>query len=309
MHETQYYSRNGKGGITCKLCPRICTIEPGFCGFCGARGMPAGNTQKDEKLYTLNYGKIAALSMDPIEKKPLYCFFPGSQILSAGTFGCNLDCSFCQNSSLVCGGNDTGKRENSFDMISEYADSLEYVSPEELCDAAALRQDNLGLAFTYNEPSVWYEYVYDTSFLLKQKYPDKKAVLVSNGYINQEPLKNLLPFIDAVNFDLKGGDRFYREICKGKQAYTAVRESIRTAADAGCHIEISFLVIDGENSDAETVTGIIDFIASVNPEIPLHINRYFPRRFMTIPQTKRETLESIYGQAKQKLKYVYLGNI
>ncbi|MDR1748825.1 MAG: AmmeMemoRadiSam system radical SAM enzyme [Spirochaetaceae bacterium] len=292
MEEARYYTAGSEpGSVRCELCPRGCVIPPGGRGFCLVR--KAGEAGK---LYTVNYGKVPALSFDPIEKKPFARFYPGTRILSAGTAGCNLDCMFCQNHTL---------------SRSDKGVSVEYLGPDELCGIIAGDSENLGIAFTYNEPSVWYEYVYDTAALLKKRSPEKKAVLVSNGYISAEPLEMLLPFVDAVNFDLKGPEKFYRTLCGASPgAFEAVTRSISMAVTAGRHVEISFLAIDGKNTDDESVSAVIDFIASLSPEIPFHISRCFPNyRMRDIAPTRMETLRYIRDRALEKLEFVYLGNV
>ena len=271
----------------------------------------------DGELVSLNYGKISSLALDPIEKKPLNRYKPGTMILSGGSFGCNLSCDFCQNFSIAQGNPQTVE-----------------IQPEEFVDRALpLRQyGNIGLAFTYNEPSVWFEYVYDCAVLAKAKGLD--TVLVTNGYINSEPLDELLPFISAMNIDLKGDTRFYRELCKAAistgaaakadaevSAGAAVGSDASAGADAVvkatikkahryCHVEITTLVVPGWNDNIDFIRETADWIASVSDEIPLHLSRFFPRHRMSdsLP-TDIEFLLRAAEVASRSLKYVYTGNM
>lgn len=271
--------------VQCYLCPHKCVIDHEGLGACGVRKNING------QLYSLNYGRIASIALDPIEKKPLNRFHPGSMILSAGTFGCNLKCTFCQNWSIAHSNPRTIK-----------------VMPKELIEKAVkMKEDgNIGLAFTYNEPSIWYEYVYNTAKHAKEY--GLVNVLVTNGFINKEPLENLLPFIDAMNIDVKGyTGRFYRDICKG--ALDEVKRTVEISAKR-CHIEITTLVIPSLNDAVEEIGEMSKWIASISTEIPLHLSRYFPNYKMTeIPPTPGETLMKARDTAKKYLKYVYMGNI
>ncbi|MGL5353827.1 MAG: radical SAM protein, partial [Clostridium sp.] len=235
MNKEALFYKEEEGKIHCNLCPHNCTILEGNIGVCNVR-----QAMKDDngnlKLYTLNYGEITSIAMDPIEKKPLYNFYPGSQILSIGSFGCNFKCSFCQNYS-----------------ISQYRSESKYVSPENIIQISMSTKDNIGLAFTYNEPSIWYEYVLDVAKKIKELNPDHKTVLVTNGYINEEPLRNLLVYIDALNIDLKGGDDYYKKLCFGR--LENVKNTIKIAYEMGCHIEVTTLLVPGENTDEETIKG------------------------------------------------------
>lgn len=283
MHKAMYYEKiNYK--IHCFLCPHHCVIEEGNLGKCNVR------IHKNGELYTINYGEITSASLDPIEKKPLYYFKPHSQIFSIGSFGCNFSCDFCQNYS-----------------ISQYKSKSDYVSKENLVKTAVNMKDNIGIAFTYNEPSILYEYVLDTSKLLKEKAPDKSVVLVTNGYINQEPLKNLLPYVDAMNIDLKSySDKFYKNICGGN--LKPVLETIETAAKS-CHIEITTLLVSGENDNLDEIEEIAKFLSSINRDIPLHLTRYFPRYKLNNPATNIDFMKKAQDTAKKYLNKVLLGNI
>ncbi|MCL2492926.1 MAG: AmmeMemoRadiSam system radical SAM enzyme [Clostridiales bacterium] len=285
-------------GAVCGLCPHACRIAPGGIGFCRARGVPAGGKHGEEEkraeaVVSLSYGKLTSIALDPIEKKPLYHFYPGSKILSVGSFGCNLRCPWCQNYSISAAGPaDAETRET---------------EPEALADLAEryAEQGNIGVAFTYNEPLIGFEYVRDTSQILKAR--GLKSVLVTNGFATPSYFEELLPLIDAMNIDLKSvNPDFYTEIGGDLDI---VLENIRLAA-ARCHIELTCLLMDGENDSEGEMSQMTDFIAAVSPEIPLHISRFFPRYQRTDREpTQMETLRKFEKIARRKLKYVYLGNV
>lgn len=286
--EASYYKEeNGK--IRCSLCPHNCLIRGGHRGACNVR-----EAKIDEdgflKLYSLNYGEVTSIATDPIEKKPLYQFYPGSKILSVGSFGCNFKCSFCQNYS-----------------ISQYRAESKYISPYEMAEMSLNIKDNIGLAFTYNEPSIWFEYVLDVAKTIKSIEKNHKIVLVSNGYISEEPLRGLLPYIDAMNIDLKGDDSYYRRLCFG--SIEEVKRTIKIANDYKKHIEVTTLLLPKENTDDETLLEIAKFLSSIDKSIPLHISRYFPRYKMEEPPTSLEEMRKSYKLLKKYLDNVYLGNL
>ena len=275
--------------VLCHLCPHECNIKEGNRGMCRVRG-----ALRDEegmlRLYTFNYAEVSSLAVDPVEKKPLGRFYPGTLILSAGSYGCNMKCLFCQN----------------YHIAHEDPETL-FITPQDMLEKVRQHRESIGLAFTYNEPTVWYEHVLDTAQLIKSEMPEKKIVLVTNGYINPEPLKKLLPYIDAMNIDLKGGDEFYKSICSGGSK--AVMESIRLAYEMGVHVEVSTLIVGERNSDEKTLTEIGEFIRSVNPDITLHISRYFPCYRMSDPTTDIETMKKTYHTLKKMLRDVRPGNV
>ncbi|MBE0069364.1 AmmeMemoRadiSam system radical SAM enzyme [Thermoanaerobacterium thermosaccharolyticum] len=282
MKEALYYEKIDNDSVHCLLCPQNCIISDGKYGFCRARKNEGG------KLYTENYGKITSLAVDPIEKKPLYHFIPGSHILSAGTYGCNLRCLFCQNWE-----------------ISQQMLEGEYLSPSKLVEIAKKQQGNLGIAYTYNEPSIWYEYVLDSAKISHKE--GLKNVLVTNGYINIDPLKELLQYIDAVNIDVKAfSNEYYKKICHGN--LESVLKVVEEAA-LYCHVEITTLVVTGENDDYTEIEELCKWLSNINKDIPIHFSKYFPRYKMKNPETPIEVLEDIYGIAKKYLNYVYLGNV
>ncbi|HHW48591.1 MAG TPA: AmmeMemoRadiSam system radical SAM enzyme [Clostridiaceae bacterium] len=283
-----YFEKIENSKVHCHLCPHNCVIKPDGVGVCRVR------KNIDGDLYSLNYGKVTSISLDPIEKKPLYRFHPGSMILSAGTFGCNLKCSFCQNWSIA--------HDN---KASSYAVD---VKPSELVSKAVETRNrgNIGIAYTYNEPSIWFEYVYDTARFAKKE--GLVNVLVTNGFISKEPLIDLLPFIDAVNIDVKAfTPSFYSKICGAK--LENVKETVEICSK-NCHVEITTLVIPGLNDSVEEIEELSKWLSSISPEIPLHLSRFFPNYRMTDrPPTPVETLKKARDKALERLRFVYLGNV
>lgn len=271
----------------CEICPHHCAIDEGKLGFCRARTNSAG------KIACENYGKLTSIALDPIEKKPLKRFFPGSFILSVGSYGCNLRCPFCQNCEIS--------------MADGSKFSTENVMPETLVSMAEslTSRGNIGIAYTYNEPLISYEYVMDCARLAKEK--GLKNVVVTNGYICEEPLRGLLPFIDAMNIDLKAfSDEFYKKI---KGDLETVKQTISLAARQ-CHVEVTTLIIPDENDGEEEMGRLSSWLASIDPDIPLHVTRFFPRWLMM--DRKATPVEKIYrlaGIARENLNYVYEGNI
>ncbi len=281
--EALFYEKQ-EDKINCKLCPHNCLIHESAHGKCNVR------INKEGKLYTTNYGEVTSMSQDPIEKKPLYHFKPGSNILSIGSFGCNFNCGFCQNHS-----------------ISQGRASSEYIYPEKLVEICRGLKDNIGVAFTYNEPSIWYEYVLIASKLLKENIKNIKIVLVTNGYIKKEPLKMLLPYVDAMNIDLKAfNNKYYKDICGG--SIEPVLDTIKISSKQ-CHVELTTLLVNGENDSSDEIEKIAGFIASLDKNIPLHLSRYFPNYKMNNPATKVEVMIKDKNIAKKHLNYVYIGNV
>lgn len=283
MKEAQYYTPKENNQVVCHLCPRECVINEAKAGIC------RGRVNHEGKLYAKTYGECSSIAMDPIEKKTLYHFYPGSQILSIGTIGCNLRCQFCQNW-----------------HISQESVPTQQVSSEDIVEYAK-RSNSIGVAYTYNEPSIWYEFVLDTARVVKQN--GLKNVLVTNGYINELPLLELLPYIDALNIDLKSmEDSFYQGVCGGVKL-NPVLNTIKSAKKSGCLVELTNLVIPTLNDESHQINSMIDWILEeIGDSVPLHFSRYFPQYKMNLPQTPISTLERIYHQASQRLKYVYIGN-
>ncbi|WAM33542.1 AmmeMemoRadiSam system radical SAM enzyme [Caldicellulosiruptor morganii] len=282
MVEARYYEKLENKKVKCRLCPHECVILPGNTGFCRAR------KNIDGKLYSLNYGYISSIAFDPIEKKPLYHFYPGSTILSIGTFGCSFRCLHCQNYE-----------------ISQLTPSVFEVDTERLIELAKKDKDCIGIAFTYNEPTIWFEYVVDVAKRFKEE--GFKTVLVTNGYLNEEPLLELLDVIDAANIDLKAfNDEFYKKVCSGD--LESVKKFIEICSKK-IHVEITTLIIPTLNDSEEEMENLAKWLSSIDDRIPLHLTRYFPRYKMTLPPTPKETLYRLREIAKKYLMYVYLGNI
>lgn len=282
MKEAKFYKQGEGNTVYCVLCPHYCKIKPDGIGKCRAR------KNIDGKLYSLNYGKVTSYGFDPIEKKPLYHFYPGSNIFSLGSYGCNLACDFCQNWEIVYD-------DSSLSMEMSVEDII----------ALAKAQDSIGIAYTYNEPSIYYEFMYDLAVAAKEH--NLKNVIVTNGFINREPMEELLPYIDAMNIDLKSiNESYYKTHCKG--SLFPVLETIELCAKS-THIEITTMIIDDENSSIFDLERLAKKIASIDKNIPLHLSRYFPNYKMTLPPTKMETLILARDEARKYLDYVYIGNL
>lgn len=281
MKKAKYWRRKEGETVQCLLCPNECIIKPGKVGICKNKKNVSG------ELYAHQYGSVSSIAMDPIEKKPLYHFYPGSQILSIGTVGCSFGCLFCQNYHLV-----------------EALVPTEEVDSEQLIESA-IAHHSIGIAYTYNEPYISFEFVLDTAILAKKA--GLKNVLVTNGYYNPEPFAELLPYIDAMNIDLKSlRDQFYQKYCKARLA--PVLKSIETAQKS-CLVELTNLIVTGLNDSDQDLKDLIDWVAGINPEIPLHFSRYHPIYKLTNPETPMERMEKAYQLSQGKLKWVYLGNV
>lgn len=255
-------------------------------GFCRAR------ENVDGTIVDRNYGLITSLALDPIEKKPLRRFHPGSMILSAGSFGCNLRCPFCQNAAISQVGEEAARWK---------------VTPRELLQLALEYKEkagNIGVAFTYNEPLVGYEYVRDCAKLLKEQ--GLATVLVTNGMIDPAAWQALLPLIDAANIDLKGFTPDFYKWLQGD--LETVKTNIKAAVEAGCHVEVTTLIIPGRNDSDEEMEREAAWLASLSPELPLHLSRYFPRWQLDTPATPVPTVYHLANVARKRLKYVYEGN-
>jgi len=270
------------GQVACDLCPVGCRLREGQTGPCATRA------NRDGAMVPLNYGRVVSAAMDPIEKKPLYHFHPGRPILSVAAPGCNLHCLFCQNWTISQDGEARTTKASPADLV-----------------AMAQAEESVGLAFTYSEPLVWYEFVRDTARIAREK--GLKNVLVTNGYLNREPLTELLPLIDAANIDLKSmDDAFYRKVCKAR--LEPVLEAIGQFAAAGVHLEITNLLIPGHNDSDGQIRTLVDFIADLGPDIPLHFSAYHPAWKFDAPPTPLATLLRARELAASRLNYVYLGN-
>lgn len=267
----------------CHICPHHCQLQDGQVGFCRAR------QNVDGFIKCINYGKLTSIAIDPIEKKPLNRFFPGSRILSVGSFGCNLRCPFCQNYEIS--------------MADEQSSTTSYYAPERLVELAMRTrvEGNIGIAFTFNEPLIGYEYVKDTSLLARDK--GLETVLVTNGYINEEPLRELLPSIRALNIDLKAfSTEFYSHIHGDLET---VKRSIEIAS-LQAHVEVTTLIIPGENDSDEEMRALSLWLGRVNPEIPYHITSFYPRYRMTDRgRPTADTIDRLAGIASMSLRHVY----
>lgn len=279
MREAMFYLKEGDK-IKCQLCPRECLLSEGQKGFCRSREVING------ALIATSYGKTIALSLDPIEKKPLYHFHPGSMIVSLGPNACNLTCKFCQNWE-----------------ISQQDCFTRFLSIEELI-AVINDQPIKQVAFTYTEPLMWYEYILDFA----AQAPEIDVVLVTNAYLNKKPWQNILKVTKAVNIDIKSyRDKFYRDICGGK--LEVILPNIVIAKEMDVHIELTNLLIPGYNDSEEELTDLAKFIASVDLNIPLHISAYRPCYKMNVRPTTSEEVENACEIASRYLKYVYAGNV
>jgi pyruvate formate lyase activating enzyme len=286
MREALFYKALEGDKVQCELCPKACIISQGGKGFCRVRRHEEG------KLYTANYMRCSSYALDPIEKKPLYHFFPGSTIFSVGTWGCNFSCQFCQNWQIAQGDPETMvlSPERVVDIVRDYASSARCI----------------GVAYTYSEPTVWYEFVLETAQAVKQA--GYKNVLVTNGYIAEKPLRQLLPFIDAMNIDVKAFQQdFYRQVCCGDL------ETVKKTAEIAvqhCHVELTTLLIPDMNDSKEEIMELTDWVATrLNPNVPLHFSRYFPNYKFNKPPTPVEKMVEAKEIARRKLRYVYLGNV
>ena len=282
----------------CTVCFRHCALQEGQTGFCGGRSCQNGVVRAG------NYGRVTALALDPIEKKPLSRFYPGSRILSVGSYGCNLRCPFCQNFQI------------SWDQsVKASAKKARTITPEQLVDLAlsCRDRDNIGLAFTYNEPLIGYEYVRDTAKLAHEA--GLVTVLVTNGTAELSVLEELGPYIDAMNIDLKGfTDRYYRHVLGGD--FAMVRAFIARGVQL-CHVELTTLIVPGENDTEDELRQMTRWIAGlktedgrvIGPSIPLHISRFFPRfHYSDHSATSVDLVYHLAQIAREQLEYVYTGN-
>jgi len=280
----EYWEKLEENKVKCGLCPHYCIISDGKTGRCGAR------TNQNGTLFASSYGCVTSIALDPIEKKPLYRFHSGKNIVSIGSYGCNFHCQFCQNHRISM----------------EYTDlKTEYYTPELLTEVAllAVADKNIGIAYTYNEPLIGYEFVKDTSILIRKE--GLMNVLVTNGYINKEPLDNLLPYIDAVNVDIKGDEeRTYKKV---GGTLDTVKQFIATA-NKFCHVEVTTLVIP--NANETDIEEIAQWLSKIDPEITYHLSRFFPRyKYNDRIPTPPETMYRVSDIAKKYLRNVFIGNM
>lgn len=282
MKKAAYQEALPGGDVRCLLCPQGCRIAPGKRGSCIAR------ENVDGTLTALTYGTACSVNVDPIEKKPLYHFHPGAPILSVGTWGCNLHCSFCQNCE-----------------ISQHEVPTQDVTPEELVDLAQAK-GSVGIAYTYNEPLIGWEWVKDCAEAFREA--GLKNVLVTNGFINPEPLEELLPLIDAMNIDIKAfHEGFYKKQCGGRLA--PVLETAKRACRT-CHVEVTTLLIPDQNDAPKELEDLSRWVADeCGPDVPAHLSAYTPRYKMTVNATPVEVLRHAREIFQKHLRHVYLGNV
>ena len=288
LHPAMFWNSDESGKVSCLLCTHNCKIPSGKTGLCGVR------KNIDGTLYATSYGQVSSIALDPIEKKPLYMFHPGTRVLSIGSFGCNLRCPFCQNCEI------------SMDYDKRLMEAKR-ITPEQVAGLAErhVPDGNIGVAYTYNEPLIGYEFVFDCAKLIHEA--GMKNILVTNGYITREPFEKLLPYIDAMNIDLKGfTEGFYKKL---GGSFEPVKEIIKTA-HTHCHVEITTLVIPGENDSDEEIEALAKWLASLDPNIPLHLTRFFPRHKYTDKMpTPKETIFNLCEIARRYLANVFVGNI
>jgi len=272
--------------IQCLLCPHNCLIADGKSGICGVRKNNKGSHE------LLTYGIISAYALDPIEKKPLYHFYPGTNILSIGSYGCNMRCDFCQNYNI------SQRTALGFTTKTE---------PESIIKNAQKSLNNIGIAFTYNEPVIWFEYIRDVATKVRRK--GLKTVMVSNGYVNKEPLREIISFTDAFNIDLKAfNNTFYRHLTGAE--LEPVKDNLKIIAKSGKHLEITTLVIPSHNDDENEMANETKWIANeLGKDIPFHLSRYFPMYKREDPATSGTLLSRLAEIASKNLNYVYVGNV
>jgi pyruvate formate lyase activating enzyme len=286
--ESYLYDSLDGADVKCKTCAWRCKIRSGKRGFCEVR------ENREGKLYALNYGLVSSAHVDPIEKKPLFHFYPGSSVFSLGTVGCNFRCLHCQNYTI------------SQTPVDDYYLELAEYTPER---AVRLAKDYgcRGIAWTYNEPAIWFEYTYDSAKLAKAQ--DLYTVYVTNGYMTGEALEMISPFLDAMNIDVKGfTEGFYKKLCKTR--LKPVLETAERASELGIHIELTYLIIPTYNDSPEEIAGFIGWVEKLDPDIPVHFSRFHPDyRLTDVPATPSKTLGEAWTLAKEKLRYVYIGNV
>jgi pyruvate formate lyase activating enzyme len=288
MKEALFYTELEDKSIECYLCPHNCKIKDQKRGVCGVRKNIGG------KLYSENYGEITGLGFDPIEKKPLYHYHPGRNILSVGSIGCNLKCFFCQNWEISQATIDDISRQHTYEV-------------EDIVNLALQRKDNLGIAYTYNEPVIYYEFMVDVAREIKKN--GLQNVIVTNGFINREPLQELMDYIDAFSIDLKGfTNEFYRK--HTKSSFDPIKESLVQIRKNDKFLEVINLVIPTLNDDPGEFEDMMKWMKdNLGENTPLHISRYFPSYKSTIEPTSPSKLKEFYNLASQYLNYVYVGNI
>ncbi len=297
MKEALLYEKLDKNQVHCYLCAHHCRIAEGKFGFCGVRQNIGGS------LYTYAYGNVVAAHIDPIEKKPLYHFLPGSSSFSIATIGCNFHCGFCQNWEI----SQSTFRDQGLSPEGTVPDAGERFAPEEIVKAA-LRSDCKSISYTYTEPTIFFEYALDTAKLAKKEGLYNN--FVTNGFMTKECLEMAKLYLDAANVDLKFfNDDSYKRICAGR--LEPVLDSIRLMNKMGIWVEVTTLIVPGENDSEKELTGIAEFIADVDKGMPWHISRFHPDyKFMDYRATPEATLKKAQGIGYSAgLKYIYVGNV
>lgn len=281
--EALYYESKDKY-VLCKLCPHNCRIKENETGFCMVRKNIKG------KLYSLNYERISSIAIDPIEKKPLYHFNKGTSILSIGSLGCNFSCKFCQNYSI--------SREIDFSNVRKY-------SSDEIIKIA-LENKLTSIAYTYNEPTVFFEMVLDTCKAARKH--NISNVLVTNGYISKNPFEELAPYINAMNIDVKSyDDALYYDICHGH--LIPVLNTIKIAKTHNIHMELTCLIVPTLFADIKLCGSFFEQLEAAAGNVVIHLSRYFPRYEYFEPSTDINCMLQIQAVAKKYFSYVYLGNV
>jgi len=287
LKDALFWQKEGEA-IRCHLCPHSCLIREGKVGICRVRQNVGGS------LKAMSYGKVSSVHLDPLEKKPLFHFLPGEPVLSFGGLSCNLRCQHCQNFTIAQVGLEDG-------MSS-------HVAPEEVPEMCR-RARSKGVAWTYNEPTIWYEYMVDASRLCKER--GLFTVSVTNGYIQEGPLRSLKGVIDAMNIDVKGfTETFYGEVCKGELA--PVLKACETAREIGVHVELTYLIIPGRNDRQQEISDFCRWVRDrMGTQTPVHFSRFHPDFKMgDVPPTPRSTMDMALKEGKAHgLDYVYVGNI
>lgn len=305
MKKATLYEKLKNNRVKCTACAHYCHIMPGRAGICGVRVNKEGN------LYLIVYGKAAAVHIDPIEKKPLFHFLPGTEIFSIGTVGCNFACDFCQNWDLSQASKAVQKKvKDPQEKILKLGKLVEYGQdlPPDKIVRYCLENHIPSIAYTYNEPVIFFEYIYDTAKLAHEK--GIKNVFVSNGYESKEAMEKIRPFLDAMNIDLKSfNEKFYQKTCKAHLG--PVLENIKRAYEMKIWVEVTTLLIPDENDSAAELRSIAKFLAGISNEIPWHITAFHPDYKMgDKPPTSQESLERAYQIGKKAgLKYIYTGNV
>ncbi|MFH0868266.1 MAG: AmmeMemoRadiSam system radical SAM enzyme [Candidatus Woesearchaeota archaeon] len=305
MYEAILYKKLENNKVQCTACKQNCIITPNNTGICSVR------QNKDGKLYVLVYGKASSYNIDPIEKKPLYHFLPETEIFSVGTVGCNFACDFCQNwdiSQIIKDLKNKLLKEKRISKIDVEISRFGYDLPPEKIIDICIERNIPSVAYTYNEPSIFFEYAYDTAKLANKK--GIKNVFVTNGYETEEALTLLKPYLTAMNIDLKSfSEDFYKKICKAR--LQPVLDTIKLAHKLGIWIEITTLIIPGKNDSEKELKQIADFISNIDKNIPWHVTAFHPDYKMTdIPSTSYNVLEKAYNIGKKSgLNYIYVGNI